>query len=82
LNHTNKKSIAPGEFIDAKIDLCLGNDITAPVAINEFEKAKVEKVFNKEKIALVPDHFTPAKRSAECRKLHQVKRIRQETWHH
>jgi 3-isopropylmalate/(R)-2-methylmalate dehydratase large subunit len=61
LNHTNKKSIAPGEFIDAKVDLCLGNDITAPVAINEFEKAKVSKVFNKDKIALVPDHFTPAK---------------------
>ena len=72
LNHTNKKSIAPGEFIDAKIDLCLGNDITAPVAINEFEKAKVEKVFNKEKIALVPDHFTPAKdqqSAANCTKL-------------
>jgi 3-isopropylmalate/(R)-2-methylmalate dehydratase large subunit len=72
LKHTNKKDIAPGEFIDAKVDLCLGNDITAPVAINEFEKAKVEKVFNREKIALVPDHFTPAKdqqSAANCRKL-------------
>ncbi len=72
LNHTNKKSIAPGEFIDAKIDLCLGNDITAPVAINEFEKAKVKKVFSRDKIALVPDHFTPAKdqqSAANCKKL-------------
>ncbi len=72
LKHTNKKSIAPGEFIDARIDLCLGNDITAPVAINEFEKAKVKKVFNREKIALVPDHFTPAKdqqSAANCKKL-------------
>lgn len=61
LAHTDKKNIKPGEFIEAKIDLCLGNDITAPLAIEEFKKAGFKKVFNKNKIVLVPDHFAPAK---------------------
>lgn len=61
LAHTNKKAIAPGDFIYAKIDMALGNDITAPIAIKEFEAVKAKKVFNRKKIALVPDHFTPGK---------------------
>ena len=61
LRHTNKKSITPGDFIYAKVDMALGNDITAPIAIKEFESVKGKKVFNRKKIALVPDHFTPAK---------------------
>lgn len=61
LAHTDKKESKPGEFIEAKIDLALGNDITAPLAIEEFKKAGFRKVFNKDKIVLVPDHFTPAK---------------------
>jgi len=61
LAHTDKKSIAPGDFIYAKIDLALGNDITAPIAIQEFEAMGANKVFDRKKIALVPDHFTPAK---------------------
>lgn len=67
LAHTDKKSIAPGDFIYAKIDLALGNDITAPIAIKEFEAIGAKKVFDRKKIALVPDHFTPAKdrKSAE-----------------
>ena len=59
--HAGKKSIKPGEFINAKIDFCLGNDITAPIAIDEFEKTGAKKVFDKTKVALIPDHFTPAK---------------------
>ena len=59
--HSGKKSIKPGDFINAKIDLCLGNDITAPIAIDEFEKIGATKVFDNTRIALVPDHFTPAK---------------------
>jgi 3-isopropylmalate/(R)-2-methylmalate dehydratase large subunit len=55
------KEIAPGDFIRAKVDLCLGNDITAPIAIKEFRELGKEKVFNQKRIALVPDHFTPAK---------------------
>jgi len=62
LSHTkSKKDIAPGDFIMAKVDFCLGNDITAPIAINEFRKLGKKKVFNQKRIALVPDHFLPAK---------------------
>ena len=61
LAHTDKRDIKPGEFIEARIDLCLGNDITAPIAIQEFKKAGFKKVFDKNRIVLVPDHFAPAK---------------------
>ncbi len=54
------KNISPGDFITAKVDLCLGNDITSPIAIKEF-KGLGRKVFNPNRIALVPDHFMPAK---------------------
>jgi 3-isopropylmalate/(R)-2-methylmalate dehydratase large subunit len=69
--HTDKKSIRPGEFIEADVDLCLGNDITAPMAIEEFKKAGFTKVFDRGKVVLVPDHFTPAKdqRSANQAKI-------------
>ena len=53
--------VAPGDLIMARVDFCLGNDITAPVAIDEFEKAGFERVFDAERIALIPDHFTPCK---------------------
>ena len=74
LAHTDKKSIAPGDFIYAKIDLALGNDITAPIAIKEFEAIGAKKVFDRKKIALVPDHFTPAKdrKSAEQAKILKI----------
>jgi 3-isopropylmalate/(R)-2-methylmalate dehydratase large subunit len=61
LKHTKLKDIHPGEFINAKVDLCLGNDITAPFAIEEFEALGVKNVFDKNKVVLVPDHFAPAK---------------------
>ena len=54
-------SVKAGELIMADLSLVLGNDITAPVGINEFDKIGAEKVFDKAKIALVPDHFTPNK---------------------
>ena len=72
LKHTKLKEIHPGEFIDAKVDICLGNDITAPLAIEEFEKLGAKKVFDRKKVVLVPDHFAPAKdmRSAnQCKVL-------------
>ena len=61
LKHTKLKDIHPGIFINAKVDLCLGNDITAPLAIEEFEKLGIKNVFDKKRIVLVPDHFAPAK---------------------
>ncbi len=50
-----------GQYIEAKIDLALGNDITTPVAIKEFNKTGRKTVFDKDKVAIVPDHFTPNK---------------------
>lgn len=59
--HAGLDKVEAGQLIMAKLDMVLGNDITSPVAINEFRKAKFDKVFNKERIALVMDHFTPNK---------------------
>jgi len=59
--HTDLKEISAGQLINAKVDIALGNDITAPIAIKEFKKANGKKVFDKDKIALVLDHFTPNK---------------------
>ncbi len=72
LKHTDEKDIHPGQFIDARIDFCHGNDITAPLAIEEFEASGIGRVFDRRKIALIPDHFAPAKdmKSAnQCRVL-------------
>src|SRR3989338_7111096 len=65
--HAGLKEVAPGQLINAKVDIALGNDITAPLAIKEFKAAGINKVFNKNKVVLVPDHFTPNKdiKSAE-----------------
>ncbi|CRF33970.1 3-isopropylmalate dehydratase large subunit [Brachyspira suanatina] len=59
--HAGVEKVEAGELIMVKTDLVLGNDITSPVAINEFEKYGFDKVFDKEKIALVMDHFAPNK---------------------
>ena len=59
--HAGLDQVKAGQLIDAKLDMVLANDITAPVAINEFEKAGFTEVFDKSKISLVMDHFTPNK---------------------
>ncbi|MDP2689306.1 MAG: 3-isopropylmalate dehydratase large subunit [Deltaproteobacteria bacterium] len=59
--HAGVKEVTPGELINAKVDIALGNDITAPIAINEFRRVGAKKVFNRNKVVLVPDHFTPNK---------------------
>ena len=65
--HAGLPSVEAGQLIEADLDLVLGNDITSPVAIKEMAKMHVECVFDKDKIALVPDHFVPNKdiKSAE-----------------
>ncbi len=67
------ESVKAGDLIMAKLNLVLGNDITAPVAIREFEKFGKESVFDKTKIALVPDHFTPNK---DIKSAEQAKTVR------
>ncbi|MBN1254534.1 MAG: 3-isopropylmalate dehydratase large subunit [Deltaproteobacteria bacterium] len=68
--HAGVEKVAPGEIINAQVDVALGNDITAPLAIKAFGEMGANKVFDKDKVILVPDHFTPNKdiQSAEqCR---------------
>ena len=59
--HAGLPEVKPGQLIKAKLDMVLGNDITSPVAINEFNKAGFEGVFDTDKISLVMDHFAPNK---------------------
>ncbi|MDX9714098.1 MAG: 3-isopropylmalate dehydratase large subunit [Dissulfurispiraceae bacterium] len=59
--HCGKKEVAPGDLINAKVDLVLANDITAPISIQEFNKSGAPTVFNKDRVAFVPDHFAPQK---------------------
>jgi 3-isopropylmalate/(R)-2-methylmalate dehydratase large subunit len=65
--HAGLDTVIAGQLIEADLDLVLGNDVTAPVAIHEMERVNKKGVFDKDKIALVPDHFTPNKdiKSAE-----------------
>ncbi|MFH1730668.1 MAG: 3-isopropylmalate dehydratase large subunit [Planctomycetota bacterium] len=69
--HAGVGAVRPGEFVYADVDIALGNDITAPLAIDELRKAGIENVFDPDKIALVPDHSTPNKdiKSAELCKM-------------
>jgi len=71
--HCRLDKVAAGQLIEADLDMVLGNDITSPVAINEFEKAGLSSVFSKEKIALVLDHFTPNK---DIKAAEQCKQVR------
>jgi 3-isopropylmalate/(R)-2-methylmalate dehydratase large subunit len=59
--HAGLPSVQVGQLIEAKVDMVLGNDITTPVAITEFEKAGFTQVFDREKISIVLDHYTPCK---------------------
>lgn len=71
--HAGLEKVVPGQLINAELDIVLGNDITTPVAINEFKKAGFDSVFDTEKIAIVLDHFVPnkdikaAEQSKSCR---------------
>jgi len=72
--HSGRKELKAGEFCGAaRVDIALANDITAPIAIEEFEKAGFQKVFDADSIVLVPDHFTPNK---DIKSAEQAKRLR------
>lgn len=59
--HCGKPQVSAGEFVNVKVDMVLSNDITAPLAIREFEKLGVKSVFDPKKVVMVPDHFCPNK---------------------
>lgn len=69
--HAGKDSVSPGDIIMARVDVALGNDITAPIAISEFKRTGAGKVFDRDRVVLVADHFTPNKdiKSAEQSKI-------------
>lgn len=82
--HAGVKEVTPGDLVNAKVDIALGNDITAPIAIHEFKRIGAKKVFNKNKVVLVPDHFTPNKdiKSAEQCKVLREFAIEQKLTHY
>jgi 3-isopropylmalate/(R)-2-methylmalate dehydratase large subunit len=59
--HAGGKAVAPGELIEARLDFAFGNDITAPLAIDVFRKAGAKRVFDPQRVAMIPDHFIPNK---------------------
>lgn len=69
--HSGRDEVSAGDFVYADVDIALGNDITAPIAIREFEAAGIQEVFDRTRVVLVPDHFTPNKdiKSAEQSKI-------------
>ncbi len=71
--HAGLERVEPGQLVLAGVDLALGNDITSPIAIKQFESAGIEEVFDAGKVALVPDHFTPNK---DIKSAEQVKMMR------
>ncbi|NLW45525.1 MAG: 3-isopropylmalate dehydratase large subunit [Syntrophomonadaceae bacterium] len=71
--HAGKEEVHPGELLNCRVDVVLGNDVTTPVAIDEFEKLGVDRVFDPNRIVLVPDHFTPNK---DIKSAEQAKRMR------
>ena len=72
--HAGLSEVKAGQLIEADVDLVLGNDITSPVAVTEFQKFGTDKVFDKDKVAIVPDHFTPNK---DIKAAEQCKYIRE-----
>ncbi|NLL89957.1 MAG: 3-isopropylmalate dehydratase large subunit [Dehalococcoidales bacterium] len=71
--HSGKKTLAPGQFVNVRVDMVLSNDITAPIAIKEFKKIGVDKVFDPSKVVMVPDHFTPNKDIAAAEQAKMVR---------
>jgi 3-isopropylmalate/(R)-2-methylmalate dehydratase large subunit len=76
--HSGKKRVSPGELLNVRIDLALGNDITAPLAIKAFKEIGVKRVFHRDRVVLVPDHFTPAKdipSAEQCKTLREFAKV-------
>jgi len=82
--HAGLDKVRPGMLINARVDIALGNDITAPIAIDAFRKAGGGKVFDRERVVLVPDHFAPNKdiASAEQCKLMRDFALEQKITHY
>jgi len=71
--HAGRDEVHPGELLNCRVDVVLGNDVTTPVAIEEFERLRADEVYDKNRVVIVPDHFTPNK---DIKSAEQAKRIR------
>jgi 3-isopropylmalate/(R)-2-methylmalate dehydratase large subunit len=83
--HAGLKEVKPGQLINAKVDIALGNDITAPIAIEQFRRAGAKRVFDRKRVVLVPDHFAPNKdiKSAEqCKIMREFAREQRFTYYY
>lgn len=74
-SHAGLESVQPGQFVEVKVDAVLANDITAPGAIDEFNKVGVSNVFDPERVYLIPDHFTPNKDIASAQQVLKLKQF-------
>lgn len=76
--HAGKPQVQPDELVEVRVDFALGNDITAPLAIEAFRLAGAKHVFDRERIALVPDHFTPNKDIASAMQVQVLREFARE----
>lgn len=76
--HADRTEVLPDELIEVRVDFALGNDITAPLAIEAFRQAGATHVFDKDRIALIPDHFTPNKDIASAMQVKQMREFARE----
>jgi len=76
--HAGKGRVSPGEFLNVRVDVILANDITAPIAIREFKRLGLKRVFDPQKVVMVPDHFVPAKDIASAEQVKVMRQFAQE----
>jgi len=76
--HAGLEKVSPGELINARLDLVLANDITGPLAVKEFRKIGVDRVFDKDKVVMIPDHFAPAKDIPSAQQCLEIKEFSRE----
>jgi 3-isopropylmalate/(R)-2-methylmalate dehydratase large subunit len=76
--HAGKKRVSPGEFLNVRVDLILANDITAPIAIREFKRLGVGKVFDPKRVVMVADHFVPNKDVASAEQVRLMREFAHE----
>jgi len=75
--HSGKDKVSPGDFLNVRVDLVMANDITAPIAIREFERIGLKSVFDPKRVVMVPDHFVPNK---DIPSAEQAKLMREFAW--
>jgi 3-isopropylmalate/(R)-2-methylmalate dehydratase large subunit len=76
--HVGRSRLSPGEFLNVPVDLILANDITAPIAIREFKRIGIERVFDPAKVVMVPDHFVPNKDIASAEQAKMMREFARE----